>query len=314
MKLGLTCPFIPKRVPQKRKSSLLKRLGAIAIITIMTGLQSSCTTAGENKEQKKMSEVLTVGSFNVRVPCDKEPNDWPNRGKRLLSDLDRLQFDVFGVQEAVPMQIADIEAAGYKHLGHGRNPDRSGESAALLYRPERLEALSEKTIWLSETPDVYSLDYGTTLPRVATYARFRDRRTGREFVFANVHLQHRNAPECRANQIAVLLKHLEKYLTAGVPVILTGDFNAPPDEPAYQLTAGRLHDAAKISQTPPALTEGRTFHGYKPVRPETSRNLPIDYVFVSDGIEVQSYESVNNFDAAGLASSDHYPQKALIRF
>ena len=262
-----------------------------------------------------MSEVLTVGSFNVRVPCDKAPNDWPNRKARLLSDLERLQFDVFGVQEAVPMQIADIEAAGYRHLGHGRNPDRSGESAAILYRPERLEALSEKTIWLSETPNVYSLDYGTTLPRVATYARFRDRRTGREFVFANVHLQHRNDPECRAKQIAVLLKELSPYLDGGsLPVILTGDFNAYPTEAAYRLTADRMRDAREISQTPPALAEGRTFQGYKPVRPETSNDLPIDYIFVSGPATVLSYESVDNFNAGGLASSDHYPQKALIRF
>jgi len=260
-----------------------------------------------------MNENLTVGSFNVRVPCDPEPNDWPNRKVRLVKDLARLQYDIFGAQEAVPMQIADIEAAGYARLGHGRNQDLSGEASPVFYRADRFEPRENKTIWLSETPDVFSIDYESTLPRIATYVLFRDRRTGREFLFANVHLQHQKIIECRAKQITVLLKHLEKYLAGGVPVILTGDFNAPPDEPAYQLTAERLHDASKISQTPPALAEGRTFHGYKPVRPETSRNLPIDYIFVSDQVTVLSYESVNNFDAAGLASSDHYPQKALIR-
>ena len=261
-----------------------------------------------------MSEELTVGSFNVRVPHDPEPNDWEHRKVRLVKDLARLQYDIFGAQEAVPIQIADIENAGYEHLGHGRNQDLSGEASPVFYRAERFEPLENKTIWLSETPDVYSLDYGTTLPRIATYVLFRDRGTGRKFLFANVHLQHQKIIECRAKQIAVLLKVLKRYQEQGVPVVLTGDFNAPPDEPAYRLAAEQLYDAAKISQTPPVLAEGRTFHGYKPVRPETSRNLPIDYIFVSDGITVLSYESVNNFDAAGLASSDHYPQRAVIRF
>ena len=259
-------------------------------------------------------DAITVGSFNVRVPCDPEPNDWASRKDRVHRDLKRLRFDIFGAQEAVPMQVADLDAAGYEHRGHGRKEDRSGEGTPVFFRADRFEPLEDKTIWLSETPDVFSVDYGSSLPRIATIVRFRDRETGRELVFANVHLAHRAIDaECRVKQLSVLLAELKKYQAAGLPVILTGDFNAHPDSSAYLLAAEQFRDSSKISQTPPVCREGRTFHGYKRVRPEDRRDLPIDYIFVSDGITVLSYESFDNFDENGLASSDHFPQKAVIR-
>ncbi|MBO4647666.1 MAG: endonuclease/exonuclease/phosphatase family protein [Lentisphaeria bacterium] len=261
-----------------------------------------------------MDGKIIVGSFNVRVPTDPEPNDWASRKDRLCRDLKRLEYDIFGAQEAVPMQIADMEAAGYEHRGHGRNEELAGEGTPVFFRAARFEALEDKTIWLSETPDVFSIDYGSSLPRVATIVRFRDRETGRELVFANVHLAHRKIDaECRVKQLSVLLRELKKYQTAGLPVILTGDFNAHPDGPTYRLAAEQFRDSSKISQTPPVCREGRTFHGYKRVRPEDRIDSPIDFIFVSEGITVLSYESFDNFDENGLASSDHFPQKAVIR-
>ena len=78
-----------------------------------------------------MNSEIIIGSFNVRVPCDPAPNDWENRKKRVQKDLTTLQYDIFGAQEAVPIQIADMEKAGYRHLGHGRNQDLSGEGTQI---------------------------------------------------------------------------------------------------------------------------------------------------------------------------------------
>ncbi len=260
-----------------------------------------------------MSSELIVGSFNVRVPCDPAPHDWENRKIRVLKDLSTLQYDIFGVQEAVPVQIADMEKAGYRHLGHGRNEDLSGEGTPVFYRAERFEPLADKTIWLSETPEIFSMDYGSTLPRIATIVRFRDRQTGRELVFANVHLEHRlNNEECRKKQIGVLLRELKNFQAAGLPLILTGDFNAHPDEAAYKLCAERFSDSSRISQTPPIRPEGKTFHSFQKSRKNEITDEPIDFIFVSKGITVLSYESFDNFKD-DLPSTDHYPQKAVIR-
>ena len=260
-----------------------------------------------------MSSEMIVGSFNVRVPCDPAPHDWENRKKRVLKDLGVLQYDIFGAQEAVPVQIADMEKAGYMHLVHGRNRDLSGEGTPVFYRAERFEPLADKTIWLSETPAAFSMDYGSTLPRIATIVHFRDRRTGRELVFANVHLEHRlNNEECRKKKISVLLRELKPFQAKGLPLILTGDFNAHPEEAACKLCVEQFCDSSRISQTPPARPEGKTFHSFLKSRRNEIVDQPIDYIFVSKGITVLSYESFDNFKD-DLPSSDHYPQKAVIR-
>ena len=259
-----------------------------------------------------MDSTISIGSFNVRVPCDPAPNDWESRKSRVHRDLIKLEYDIFGAQEAVPVQIADMEKAGYRHLGHGRDKDLAGEGTPVFYRPERFEPLENKTIWLSGTPEVFSMDYGSTFPRIATIVHFRDRQTGREMVFANVHLEHRlNNEECRKNQLCVLLKELKACQTTGLPVILTGDFNAHPVEAAYKMAAELFCDASRISQTPPVVPEGKTFHGFLKSRKDAITDLPIDYIFVSKGIAVLSYESFDNFKDE-LPSSDHYPQKAVI--
>ncbi|MBQ6474284.1 MAG: endonuclease/exonuclease/phosphatase family protein [Victivallales bacterium] len=260
-----------------------------------------------------MDSRIIIGTFNVRVPCDPAPNDWENRKNRVHQDLLLLQYDIFGAQEAVPMQIGDMEKAGYRHLGHGRNQDLAGEGTPVFYRAERFEPLEDKTIWLSETPDVFSMDYGSTLPRIASIVLFRDQRTGRELVFSNVHLEHRaNNAECRKKQLEVLLKELKNYQAVGLPIVLTGDFNAHPDEPAYQMAAEQLREAFKISRTPPVYPEGKTYHGFVKADKDKITDQPIDFIFVSAGITVLSYESFDNFKDE-LPSSDHYPQKAVIQ-
>ena len=48
-----------------------------------------------------MDAAITVGSFNVRVPCDPEPNDWASRKDRVNEIIRANDIQIFGVQEAV---------------------------------------------------------------------------------------------------------------------------------------------------------------------------------------------------------------------
>jgi hypothetical protein len=48
---------------------------------------------------------------------------------------------------------------------------------AIFYRRARFELLETKDYWLSETPEVVgSKSWGSSLPRMVTWARFRIRR------------------------------------------------------------------------------------------------------------------------------------------
>lgn len=54
-----------------------------------------------------------------------------------------------------------------------------GEYTTLIYRKERLELVESGTFWQSETPDVAgSKSWDRSLPRIAIWAVFRDRKAG----------------------------------------------------------------------------------------------------------------------------------------
>jgi hypothetical protein len=69
--------------------------------------------------------------------------------------------------------------------------EHRGEFMAIFYRRNRFEPLEYEHFWLSDTPDVIaSSTWGNGVRRMVTWAKFRDRTTGREFYFWNTHLDH----------------------------------------------------------------------------------------------------------------------------
>jgi nocturnin len=78
--------------------------------------------------------------------------------------------------------------------------------------------------------------------QIGLSATLKSKKTGQEVVFATTHLKARNGalmPTLRNEQVKDLLGFLVDQ--AGKrPVICCGDFNAQPDEPAYQtMTSSR---------------------------------------------------------------------------
>ena len=268
--------------------------------------------SGASVEAMAAKIRLTVVSFNIRIPVDKAPNDWAHRKKRVMNDIRRMKPDVFGLQEATPEQIADLKNLGYRHIGHGRERDLKGEAVPIFYDPERIGLVSERTVWLSKTPRVYSLARGSDLPRIVTVGVFREKRTGREFVFANTHLHYTNQKVCHPEQIRAVLAEVAPHIRSGMTVFLTGDFNSSPAGVAYKETAKALRDSYLASEEKPVQSGNRTFHGFG--RFMTKGGPRIDYIWVTPNVRVLRYESVNNFDERGLASSDHYPQLAEVEF
>ena len=257
--------------------------------------------------------ALNVGSFNVRCPGDKNGNSWECRLPRILQTMSDAGFDVCGTQETVPEYVKYITAGGrFAAAGHGREPDKSGEGAIVFYDPQKLKLLFEETIWLSETPERYSLSFGTTYPRVGTLCIFEEIASGKNFIFGNVHLQHMQMYECQKSQLHVMFDRISRLNQTGLPVILTGDFNAPPESLASKYAAGILRDARLISVVPPAGPCGATWHNYQNSVIDDRDGDKIDYIWVSSGITVQDFETINNFSGENLASSDHFPLKARI--
>ncbi len=63
-----------------------------------------------------------------------------------------------------------------------RNGEQAGEFTPIFYRRDRFELLTHDTFWLSEHPEEPgSMGWDAACPRTVTWAKFRDRLTGRSF-------------------------------------------------------------------------------------------------------------------------------------
>ena len=85
--------------------------------------------------------------------------------------------------------------------------------------------LWDATFWLSPTPGVAgSQGWDAALPRIATWARLRDRQSGRSFVIVNTHFDHMG--ETARRESARLVVARAQGLADGAPLAVTGDLNA----------------------------------------------------------------------------------------
>lgn len=252
---------------------------------------------------------LNVMSFNIRYnnPSDGV-NAWPHRKDRVASTVRFHEVDAVGMQEVLVGQLHDLEPRlpGYAWIGVGRDDgEQAGEFSPIFYRTDRLEVLDHGTFWLSETPDVPgSTGWDAALPRIVTWARFRDRRTDGTFVHFNTHFDHRGVQARRES--ARLLVQRVASIAGGRPVVVTGDFNVTPDTDAYATLTRSLQDAARRVEAPHGPPG--TYSGFR-VREAPGRR--IDYIFAKNGVEVRRFGTLTD-QWRGRYPSDHLPVLAEV--
>ena len=164
--------------------------------------------------------------------------------------------------------------------------------------------------WLSDTPNVIaSTNWGNTNRRMTTWVRFRERRTGREFIVFNTHLDH--AVVGAREKGAALIRQRVEQMTNNLPLLLLGDFNAEPGgERTYNLFVedGAFTDAWLAASS--RKNEGiETFHDFKGPRKGPYR---IDWILTRGPWEVPEAE-VFVFSRGKQFPSDHHPVIARLR-
>ncbi|OQC12986.1 MAG: Endonuclease/Exonuclease/phosphatase family protein [Lentisphaerae bacterium ADurb.Bin082] len=279
-------------------------------IIIMLALAQLPVIAGEVTPSDD-DRVIRVATFNIRRPGDTPPNNWRNRTPRIRALLKRHRVDLVGLQEASYRQIeAIVHYTGLAYIGNGRDDgDKQGEHCCILYRKERFECLESHTFWLSETPEIPgSHSWKALYPRICTWGRFRDRRSGITFVHINTHFDH-SSQSAREHAAKLIINKLPD-IRRGHPAILTGDFNAGPDYPSVKMLKSIFKNSYRYSLTSPTGPTG-TFHGFKPT-PEKLARLPIDFVFISQRFEVLEHHTLTD-SLNGLYPSDHFPVLAVLR-
>lgn len=253
---------------------------------------------------------LKVASYNLRTNADKAPNDWVSRSPRAAAVIRQEKLDIFGTQEVQRWHIKSLTALGYKVTGEAREYTNRAEYSAIFYNPESFELLNTRTFWLSETPNVpASRSWETACPRICTYGIFKHKATGKIFLFANTHLDHRSA-NARLNGVKLIIKELSQF-SKDMPIILTGDFNSRPSHEPIKAISSFLTDARSIAEKILPGPNG-TFNGYKTDFAYQPGRVPIDYIFVNrNAVKIKTFQVIDDFKN-GLSSSDHFPVAATV--
>ncbi|MGB7343361.1 MAG: endonuclease/exonuclease/phosphatase family protein [Pirellulaceae bacterium] len=281
------------------------------ICVAMIGLPARWCSADDAAAKNSFSVV----SYNIRYASPGDGEDiWVNR-KETVAKFLRSQ-DVFGLQEATFPQIEDLTSRLPNHDWYGLGRDdgkHGGEAAPIFFRRDRFEALSQATIWLSETPDqVGKKGWDAALPRTMTWMLLIEKKSNNKILVANTHFDHRG--EQARHESGKLIRQFLSTYQKDYPVVLLGDFNCLPDSQPYQAitTADRrlpLLDARKQS-TSKATGPLSTWNGFKAIVPDRI----IDHVFIDGNIDILTYEVLDPKTDAGRFASDHLPIRVTIQF
>ncbi|MDR1762377.1 MAG: endonuclease/exonuclease/phosphatase family protein [Dysgonamonadaceae bacterium] len=251
---------------------------------------------------------LTVMTFNLRydTPYDSL-NAWQYRKDAAAQTILNENADIIGTQEVLINQLNDLQnrLPDYAFIGVGREDGKeAGEFSAIFYRKTRFDMLENGTFWLSETPEKPgSMGWDAACERVATWGIFADKASKRRFLAMNTHLDHIGVT-AREESLKLIMHRIDS-LHRGLPVILTGDLNITPDNPAIKNVTDKSNKLYLIHTKD--IAENRsgksgTFHDYGKI-PDAEREF-IDYIFVDKSFKVLSH-SVIAEQIDGVYSSDH---------
>ncbi|MDR0332766.1 MAG: endonuclease/exonuclease/phosphatase family protein [Dysgonamonadaceae bacterium] len=262
----------------------------------------------------KKEITLNIATYNLRMDTPRDSgNAWVHR-KDMVKGLIRFHdFDIVGTQEAFKHQLDDLlELENFAYIGVGRDDGiHAGEHSAIFYKTDKFEVLQHGDFWFSETPDVPSKGWDARCcNRICSWAKFREKASGKEFFVFNVHYDHEGV-EARRNSSLMFLERIEE-IAGDKPVFALGDFNATPEQEPIQIITnnGWLFDSFDITQQPPYGTIG-TFNGFRIDHPMIKSR--IDYIFVTEGITVNKYGVLNDIHY-GRFPSDHFPVMIQVTF
>jgi len=247
---------------------------------------------------------LRIATYNLRMDTRADSlNAWQYRKDNVKALVRYHDLDVFGTQEGFVHQLQDIcELPEYAYFGAGRDDGLSaGEHSAIFYKKDRFEILESGNFWLSETPDTPGKGWDATCcNRICSWAKFKEKGSGKTFYFFSVHFDHQGRV-ARLESGKLMVKKMQE-IVKNAPVICVGDFNSTPETEQIQLLSNYLNDSRKITQLPPYGPEG-TFNRRFGNPISEGR---IDYIFVSNEIQVLRYASVTDNNGR-YYPSDHLP-------
>ena len=247
------------KTPTLITRSLTAALLAGAVLAVATPAQAAPTPP---------RTTVKVASFNVdsawRQKVDPSVPRWEARVQGIARVINTAKPDVIGVQEAPDI---NIDGRLYRQADDIRR-----QTSYTIYQPADPAAKLNPILFRGGLFEQVSAGYKVFEQRsypnygkAMTWVKLKSKQTGQTFLVANTHFQVGADKQSDRDREGVMLANEIKRISGGVPVFVTGDFNASTSTTAPQtknLAAIGLTDTYKLA---PAKIhpEYKTYNGYQ---------------------------------------------------
>lgn len=255
---------------------------------------------------------MKVMTFNLK--CDSPfyfNNRWDKRKHMVYDIMKNYECDIIGTQEVKDNMLNDLENNIDSHniIGIQRCKRVSSERNNILISKKHV-IHEYKTFWLSEEPEkIGSRKWYSLFPRICTTAIVEI--DNKKVRVCNTHLDNflSKAREFGLNKLMEIIEKEEEK--EKLPMILMGDFNATPNSKLIKdFSQGKFSKKKLIpvQEFNKDLYNHVTRDSFK----RTENGVHIDYIFVSEEIEVINAQIIN-YNINGKYPSDHYPLMAEVK-
>lgn len=292
------------------RRTFIKGIGAAALLPALPAV------AAQRQQAGTASNAHRVLTCNIRVALDEDEAKgvgWSVRKDICLKVIHNRRPDIVGFQEVLKVQADDLRKyfSAY-HLFGFDGPEMDAHPTGyhgiaknpILFSKDRYELMTGGTYWLSETPLVAgSKSWDTARARHANWVRLRDKRTGKEFRFVNLHLDHISA-EAKIRQAKMVVEESAQY-QPGFIQILTGDFNTRFDSNVFESVrnGGWKESYETIHGEKEAGHTGHEFQGA--AYDKAASKGRIDYIWYRGNIRPTGAAIVKD-EIKGKYPSDHF--------
>ena len=273
------------------------------VILLSLAVLLLCGGCGSREKDVEIKYI----SYNIRYANTSDgDNAWDIRKPATKEMIEREQPDVFGLQEALigQLQYIDSNFPQYSRVGVGRDDGKEdGEFMAVYYRNDKFKLIENGDFWLSETPDECSMGWDAACKRIVTWAKLKDKETGKVFYAFNTHLDH-VGEVAREQSILLIVKKIDEIVKKDkAPVFLSGDFNSNVNSAIFDPLKNIMKDSRAI------LPESEWIPTYNSFG--NGGDSMIDYIFYKNA-EVLDFKTLNG-DYGKPYISDHYPVMAKMK-
>lgn len=251
---------------------------------------------------------LKVMTFNLKYDFKAQGNnEWSQRCSRITNLIKEHSPDIIGTQEGLIHMLDDINESlnKYSWIGEDREGNGKDEFNAIFFINDKFDILEWNQFWLSKTPNIKgSKDFNSSLPRICTRLKLKDKTSGLKIDIYNTHLDH-ESELAREEGIKIILKEVKNnYDIEKTPYVIMGDFNCYLEDNLFNIIREEETNNINFNVCYNNIQNNiiGTFHDFK----GGYDGGILDYIIYSKEYEIKKLD-MDDREIEGGYPSDHYP-------